>query len=68
MIGDLKELEKFLKLCRKQGVLDISFDGFHVKLGDLPSKVDESSSSDEIPTDELTAEQLMYFAVSGEAK
>lgn len=68
MLSDLKELEKFLKICRKQGVTDISYGGTTVKLGELPSKVDESSSTDEIPTDELTAEQLMYFAVSGEAK
>ena len=32
----LKELEKFLKLCRKQGVQSIKFEGTEVHLGDLP--------------------------------
>lgn len=63
MINDLKEFEKFLKICRKQGVSDITFEGVSVKLGNMPSKAD--SSDDEIPTDELTPEQLMYYAVTG---
>lgn len=65
MINDLKDLDKFFKLCRKQGVTEISFSGVTVKFGDLPVKqagsVDES---DEIPTDELTPEQLMFYAVN----
>ena len=32
----LKELEKFLKLCRKQGVQNIKFEGTEVHLGELP--------------------------------
>ncbi len=64
MLSDLKELEKFLKICRKQGVTDISFAGVSVKLGDLPAKT-EANDSDEIPTDELTPEQMMFYAVGG---
>lgn len=67
MLDDLKEFEKFLKICRKQGVTDVTFAGVSVKLGDLPLKRDESDS-DEIPTDELTPEQLMYYAVNGGAQ
>lgn len=64
MISDLKELEKFLKICRKQGVIDIAFGGISVKLGDLPSKASSQSDDDsEIPTEELTSEQLMFYAV-----
>lgn len=63
MLTDLKELEKFLKICRKQGVTDISFEGISVKLGALPTKTEDSS--DEIPTDELTPEQMMFYAVGG---
>jgi hypothetical protein len=36
MINDLKEFEKFLKICRKQGVTDVTLSGVSVKLGDLP--------------------------------
>lgn len=64
MISDLKDFEKFLKICRKQGVTDVTFAGTSVKLGALPSK-DSDSESDEIPTDELTPDQLAFYAVSG---
>lgn len=64
MINDLKDFEKFLKICRKQGVTEVSFHGNSVKLGELPSK-NEADESDEIPTDELSPEQLMFYAVNG---
>lgn len=38
MISDLKELEKLLKICRKQGVTDIEVAGVKIKLGDIPEK------------------------------
>ncbi len=65
MINDLKDFEKFLKICRKQGVTEVSFHGATVKLGDLPTKHNEADESDEIPTDELTPEELMFYAVNG---
>lgn len=69
MLSDLKEFEKFLKICRKQGVTDVTFSGVSVKLGDLPAKFNDTDQSDEIPTDELTPEQLMFYAVrEAEAK
>lgn len=64
MITDLKDFEKFLKICRKQGVTDVSYQGVTVKFGDLPTKeASMTDADDEIPTDALTAEQLMYYAV-----
>lgn len=69
MYSDLKEFEKFLKVCRKQGITEVSFGPntqvTHVKFGDLPMKTSSEDSSDEIPTDELSPEQLMYYAVGG---
>lgn len=65
MLNDLKEFEKFLKICRKQGVTDVTFAGTSVKLGALPPKSSQSDESEEIPTDELTPDQLMYYAVNG---
>lgn len=66
MIKDLKELTEFLKICRKQGVTEIKFDGVSVCLGPLPKKVKGEEPDDaEIPTDELTPEQLMYFSAGG---
>lgn len=65
MLTDLKEFEKFLKICRKQGVTEVTFSGTSVKLGDLPAKANQADESEEIPTDELTPEQLMFYAVNG---
>lgn len=64
MIKDLKELQALLKLCRKQGVTEITLGGTCIKFGALPSrKADESEEEEgEIPTDGLTPEQLMFFS------
>jgi hypothetical protein len=64
MINDLKELEGFLKLCRKQGISEITFHGTTVKFGEFPSKPKAKSSEEvEIPTEELSPDELIYYAV-----
>lgn len=62
---DLKELEKLFKICRKQGVTDLSFEGVSVKFGDQPSKsTSQGEDLEDIQTpDALTPEQLMFYAV-----
>lgn len=66
MIKDLKELDKFLRICRKQGVTEITVEGISVKLGDLRDNLPgESQASESMDTDELTPEQLMFMAVGG---
>lgn len=71
MIDNLKELEKFLKLCRKQGVTKINFDNVNVELGEMPEER-QASQIDAIedpyknfPAGELTPEQLMYYSSGG---
>lgn len=64
MIKDLKELDKFLRICRKQGVTEIAIEGISVKLGEMTGTPDTSSSED-TQSDELTPEQLMFYAVGG---
>lgn len=65
MIKDLSELEKFLKLCRKQGVKDIKFGACEVAFGDLPRKRKEDAGSDEIPTDEISPDDLIFLSAGG---
>lgn len=64
MIKDQAELQKLLKLCRKQGVLEISLQGITIKFGDLPQKKsgEDADSDDDIPTDELTPEQMLFYS------
>lgn len=73
MIENLKELEKLLKLCRKQGVIEIKLGTIEFKLGDLPQ---EGSSQlnllDEqvdpyanFPQRELTSDELAIYANGG---
>lgn len=59
MINDLKEFEKFLKICRKQGVTEVALQGVSVKLGDLPNKHQEET--EEVPTDSLSEDELMFY-------
>jgi len=67
MIKDLKEFQAFLKICRKQGVSDIRFQGITVSFGDMPKKGEGIDLDDTDPaSDGLTDEQLMYFSAGGE--
>jgi hypothetical protein len=66
MIKDLKELDKFLRICRKQGVTEITVDGISVKIGDLRNDAPaDNHTHDDIQTDDLTPEQLVFFAAGG---
>lgn len=60
MIKDLKEFQHLLKLCRKYGVTEVDFGACKVKIGDLPREREEDDG--DIPTEELTPEQLMFFS------
>lgn len=72
MIDSLKDLEKLLKLCRKQGVLEFEHNGTKIKLGDLPAALGSQASLDDpmnpyanFPTGELSPEQLMFYSAGG---
>lgn len=72
MIENLKELEKLLKLCRKQGVTEINLGIVSLKLGDLPNSPDASSVMEEsedkyadFPDGPLSSEELTFFANGG---
>jgi hypothetical protein len=74
MIENLKDLEKFFKLCRKQGVVEANLVNHTYKFGDLPH-VDEdgipvaveeiSDPYDNFPQGNLTPEQLVHYASGG---
>lgn len=74
MIQSIKELEKLLKLCRKQGVTEITLAEVSLKLGELPAnRIDQSSEEQEeqfedFPDGPLTPEELTYFANGGDPK
>lgn len=38
-LPDLKELQSLLKLCRKQGVTDITLGALSIKFGDMPYEI-----------------------------
>lgn len=73
MIKDLKELERLLKLCRKQGVTEIELGEVKLKLGDLPFNSPQSRTAEEeiidpyknFPTGELTPDQLAFYSSGG---
>jgi hypothetical protein len=74
MIQNLKDLEKMLKLCRKQGVTEITTSEVSFKLGDLPvrhpndSIEDQDSLLEGFPDTPLTNEELTFFANGGDPK
>jgi hypothetical protein len=71
MIENLKDLERFFKLCRKQGVTKADLSALSFEFGEVPveraSYVDTESADlyANFPTGELTPEQLMYYSAGG---
>lgn len=75
MVGNLKDLERLLKLCRKQGVSEITLEGIAFKLTDLPAQKshfeadgDDDDAPDQyagFPEGDLTPEELTFFASGG---
>lgn len=71
MIENQKDLERLLKLCRKQGVTEITLSSVSFKLGDLPVKHPTESIEEQddkfadFPDGPLTPEELTYFANGG---
>lgn len=61
---DAKELDKFLKICRKHGVSEIIFDNTSVKFGEMPAQNRKYQADlDETEVDELTEEQMTFLHV-----
>lgn len=74
MITTLKDLDKLLKILRRQGVVDFKMGEIALKLGDLPIDPVSGRAQDEIPTDNpyvnfpqgmLTPEQLAFYSAGG---
>ncbi len=75
MIDTQKDLERLLKLLRKQGVTDFKHNGLELKLGDLPEAEATKHQTDqgelieddwaEFPAGMLTPEQLTYYSAGG---
>lgn len=63
MIGTLKDLQSFLKICRKQGVTDIEFGDIKVKLTPLPQN--KVQDDDEVNTDGLSDDELIFYSAGG---
>lgn len=70
MIETIKDLEKLLVMCRKNGAYDVEFHGIKFKLGDLPMDLSVSGPEQKpllvgFPEGELTPEQLMFYSAGG---
>lgn len=74
MIANLKDLEKLLKLCRKQGVTKLSMGDVTLELGEMPQQTNESIVEEidpanpyaNFPQGDLTPEQLMFYSSGGD--
>lgn len=60
-LPNVKELEKLLKMCRKQGITELTMQGMAFKFGDLPQETSEAAELSEAgPTDA----QLLYWSAA----
>lgn len=63
---DLAEFKRFLVVCRKQGVTNVTWGEVTVAFGDLPRK--QAGDVEDAPdpeTDGLTEEQLAFYSAGG---
>jgi len=74
LIQNLKDLEKLIKLLRKQGVETFKMGDIDLKLGSLPQErvvvqqedeVDPENPYSNFPDGMLTPEQLMFYSAGG---
>lgn len=72
-IGDIKDLDRLFKLCRKHGIEEMDFQGIKFKLGPEPIK-SKDVNQDEVDTDNpysnfpdrvLTEEELAFYSAGG---
>jgi hypothetical protein len=61
MVQNLKDLEKLLKLCRRQGVTEINLGAVSFKLGDLPIEISKQSQN---LSDDLTQEPDPFMGMT----
>lgn len=75
MVTSLKDLEKLLKLLRKQGVTDFRHGEIELKMGDLPierktyaeqDQTDPENHYANFPEGMLTPEQLLFYSAGGD--
>lgn len=73
-LPNVKDLEKLLKMLRKQGVTECNMAGISFKLGELPqstgstwnkSEEEQSNPLEGFPDGILTPEQLMFYSAGG---
>lgn len=71
MIQNLKDLERFFKLCRKLGVQKADLNSLSFEFGELPVERSVDSGAEladpfaNFPQGELTPEQLMFYSSGG---
>ena len=64
MIKDQIELAALLKLCRAEGVTEISIDGLSVKFGEKPVRRRKKDEAEIEPPSGPTEEELMFYSVT----
>ena len=60
-LPNVKELEKLLKMCRKQGITELEMQGMHFKFGDLPKDNGAEEAEIEIPQG-ISNEDMLYWS------
>lgn len=61
-LPNFKELKAILKLCRSQGVTDITLGGVSIKFGDMPSVGATAEAEDTAATP--SDEELTYWSTA----
>lgn len=61
-LPNVKELEKLLKMCRKQGITDLTMGTMSFKFGDLPKDAGAQEEEMDSVLPGVNAEDLAYWS------
>jgi hypothetical protein len=68
---DLNDLQKFLKICRKQGVSKIAIEGINIDFAEIKKTSDAPSDDGDVPDDPVndvpSDEEIMYYSSNASA-
>lgn len=62
-LPNVKELEKLLKMCRKQGITELTMQGMSFKFGDIPRDPGEAEEPAEVVSLAMPSpEEMAYWS------
>lgn len=61
-LPNIKDLEKLLKMCRKQGITELTMADMSFKFGELPLDKEETEEAEQVAPIGPSAEEMLFWS------